>query len=161
MPTFATLMDFSQLALVILPLRDHILGFLRISFVRWQVADLSPKPQIGGPVYHIYNSLGTVAQCPKHRVHIIIPFCDMSGLQWDRCFACSLHGEHIYFNWTESDFILTNGENLLRLKGRWPCVHKCCAGKHITRGFQGKTVDRNSVGGLFVCVCVWVCVCVC
>jgi hypothetical protein len=42
--------------------RGHILGFLTISFLHWQVVSLSPNPQPVGPVRRIYNPRGKVAQ---------------------------------------------------------------------------------------------------
>jgi hypothetical protein len=42
--------------------RGHILGFLTISFLQWQVVSLSPNPQPGGPVRRIYNPRGRVTQ---------------------------------------------------------------------------------------------------
>jgi hypothetical protein len=51
MRTFASLMA-----------RGHILGFLMVSFLHWQVVSLSPNPQPGGPVRRIYKPRGRVAQ---------------------------------------------------------------------------------------------------
>jgi hypothetical protein len=42
--------------------RGHILGFLTVSFLQWQVICLSPNPQPGGPVHRIYNPRSRVAQ---------------------------------------------------------------------------------------------------
>jgi hypothetical protein len=42
--------------------RGHVLGFLTVSFLQWQVVSLSPNPQPGGPVHRIYNPRGMVAQ---------------------------------------------------------------------------------------------------
>jgi hypothetical protein len=58
MRTFASLMAPSQSFHSIRLFRGHILGFLAVSFLQWQVVSLSPNPQPGGPAHPIYKPPG-------------------------------------------------------------------------------------------------------
>ena len=70
----------------------HNLDFLTVSCLWWQVFGLLPNPQPRGPVYHIYNPQGRVAQLyPRQRVTISVTFHNLHGLQWDYSFPKSPH----------------------------------------------------------------------
>ena len=59
----------------------HILGFLTVGFLRWLVVSLLPHPQPGGPVHHLCNPQGRVAQ-----LYPQAPGTHISYLRWDSLF---------------------------------------------------------------------------
>jgi hypothetical protein len=68
-------------------------SFLLTAFLRWKFVCLSTYHLPGGPVHHIYNHQGRVAQLyPQSRGTHFSSLYDLHGLQWDNSLHWSPHG---------------------------------------------------------------------
>ena len=88
--------------------QGHNLGFLTLTFLRWQFVGLLSNPQRGRPFHRDVNSRSRVpSNTPRHRILILVAFYDLLGLQWFYCFPRSPHGEYSFSMFTLIVYICT------------------------------------------------------